>query len=262
MTPEEHVSGRSVDTDESDRLAQTEQILGYQFTDAQYLQRALTHSSVAAGREASNERLEFLGDAVLGLVICSALFEKYPENGEGDLTKQKSVAVSRKACAEVCRRLGLDRLMTAGRGLRTPSQAVTAALLEAVIAAVYLDGGMAAARTFVLSAFAPYIESNLPEDKANYKSRLQELCQSNGSGTPTYVLLSSRGPDHAREFHVAALIGDRRFPSAWGRTKKLAQQAAARNALTDLEQATGDAAETSGEPAAGDRNDSNSDTSE
>lgn len=219
-------------------LEQVEQRLGYVFRDRTRLALALTHASVADARVRSNERLEFLGDAVLGLIVCQRIYEKYPDLLEGEMTKIKSAVVSRQTCAQMAQDLGLTGHLIIGKGMKTQDvlpQSLGAAALEAVIAAVYLDGGLEPAQQLVL----PLVESRLERAFAsghheNYKSILQQHAQQTLGGAPTYLVLAQRGPDHAKEFHIAVQIGDRRFEPSWGASKKTAEQQAAYNALAAL----------------------------
>ena len=140
----------------ADTVQQIQQILDYQFEDPQILDEAFLHSSAAGSRFSSNERMEFLGDSVLSLVICDTLFRRFTHYQEGDLTKIKSRLVSRKTCADIANKLQLPSFMRVGKGMectRAMSGSVAAASLESVIAAIYLDGGMAAAEKFILRAF-------------------------------------------------------------------------------------------------------------
>lgn len=205
--------------------------LSYKFRDTDLLRRALTHSSCAATRLDCNERMEFLGDAVLGMVICEYLYQKFPDRREGQLTQQKSHLVSRQICTQVGERLGLKDMIFVGKGLYSIPDSLTAAAVESLIAAIYLDGGSEAATRFILDAFAPELNNSDEPDSENYKSMLQEETQRDGNVVPAYVIIAERGPDHAREFHVAVKIGDQEFEPAWGRSKKEAEQKAAMNAL-------------------------------
>lgn len=225
--------------DHSARLDRCEQVIGYRFRDRSLLELCLTHASVARTRLASNERLEFLGDAVLGLVVCELLFRRYPEFAEGDLTRVKSVVVSRSTCAEMSRKLGVDRLIFVGKGLgghdRIPSS-ILAAVFESLIAGVYLDGGLEAAREFIERIVEDEIETATSRDRGrNYKSVLQHLAQKRFGATPAYKLVDEQGPDHSKCFLIAAVIGDNAYPAAWGASKKEAEQAAAQNALSELD---------------------------
>ncbi len=213
------------------RMQQCEERIGYHFRDSALLRRSLTHSSGAPSRLDSNERLEFLGDAVLGMVICEELFARFPNLREGDLTQQKSQLVSRAACARVARKLGASEFVLTGKGLQSIPDSVEAALVEALIAAIYLDGGLQAAREFILRVFAQELDVCSRGQTQNYKSLLQEETQRLSSEAPSYILLDQRGPDHAREYCVAVSASGQRYEAAWGYTKKEAEQKAARNAL-------------------------------
>jgi ribonuclease-3 len=215
-----------------------QKILGRRFQNTALLQEALTHASIADSRLASNERLEFLGDSVLGLIVCERLFEKYPALLEGDMTKIKSVAVSRKICAKVAIELGLVDLLLLGKGMQTSAglpSSLAAALLESVIGAVYLDGGIQAARDFVLPLVDPIIRQAAESGhQQNFKSVLQQVAQDRFGLSPAYVLLDEKGPDHAKCFEVCVQIGAQRFASTWGQSKKQAEQQAALLALDEL----------------------------
>ncbi len=219
-------------------LQQIEQIIGYRFADRTLLHQAFTHSSAIDNRSLSNERLEFLGDSVLALVICQTLFERFPNYLEGDLTKIKSMLVSRTTCAQVTRKLGLQKLLKVGKGMadtRALAGSLAAALLEAVIAAIYIDGGFEAAGEFILRTFASFIDqADAKQTQGNFKSLLQQYAQQQFNTTPVYKLLDEKGPDHDKCFEAEAVIADRHFPSAWGVNKKEAEQKAAFNALVEL----------------------------
>lgn len=219
-------------------LSQVEERLGYTFVDRGLLDLALTHASVADARVRSNERLEFLGDAVLGLLVCQRIYQKYPDLLEGEMTKIKSGVVSRPSCAQMAAELGLTAHLVLGKGMKTHEilpMSLGAAALEAVVAAVYIDGGLEPVRRIVL----PLIEGRL--EKAydsghhdNYKSILQQHAQQSLGGSPSYLVLAQRGPDHAKEFHICVQVGDRKFEPSWGASKKAAEQQAAYNALSSL----------------------------
>jgi len=219
-------------------LEECQDRIRYRFKDLRLLKEAMTHASCANHRRDSNERLEFLGDAVLGLIVCHALYEQLPQAMEGDLTKIKSAVVSRKACARVAEALGLNDVLRCGQGMESGEQlpsSLGAAALEALIAAVYLDGGFEAARAFVLRHLADELDrATDSEHQFNFKSQLQQYAQRELGLTPTYELLDEKGPDHAKCFEVAVSIGHRCFPSAWGPSKKAAEQKAARLALLAL----------------------------
>lgn len=219
-------------------LSRLEERLGYRFVNRALLVTALTHASIADRRVVSNERLEFLGDAVLGLVSCEHLFRWLPERLEGELTKIKSHVVSRQTCAEIARELGLDECILLGKGMGPRSSlpsSVSAAVLEAVVGAIYLDGGLEAARGLLLRVLTPRVEqASRTGHQYNYKSVVQQSLLALGLAPPTYVVLDEKGPDHAKCFEVAVVSGERRFPSCWGASKKAAEQSAALEALREL----------------------------
>jgi len=228
----------AVDPELPSRLKKCERRIGYKFSDRSLLQSALTHASGAHHRLASNERLEFLGDAILGAVVCELLYRQYPQYLEGELTRIKSIVVSRQTCAKISEALGMQEFLILGKGMTT-SPTVPASLLadvfESLIAAVYLDGGEQAAREFVEKYIAPEVELAAGgELGGNYKSLLQQLAQREYGTTPTYHLLDEKGPDHSKCFKITAQIGRNRYQAAWGRNKKEAEQRAARNALSEL----------------------------
>ncbi len=214
------------------------QISGHQFENTDLLVIAFTHASSAESRLTSNERLEFLGDAVLGLVVCQELFNRYPKHLEGELTKIKSVVVSRKVCTEIADETGLTRLLKLGKGM-TESEVVPASVragvLEAFVAALYIDGGLDVARRFIVEKTMKYIKQAADsENKRNYKSYLQQHVQKYMDTTPRYEALDEKGPDHSKCFEVAVVIDSRRYPSAWAPSKKEAEQRAALLALQEL----------------------------
>ncbi len=209
--------------------------IGYQFKDRTLLRRCLTHSSSAETRLDSNERLEFLGDAVLGLVICDHLFQLYPDQREGQLTQMKSYLVSRQVCARVAKLLEIAPLILVGRGLQSIPESILSAVIESLIAGVYFDGGLPAAREFILFGFREELALCRPLDTENFKSQLQEYTQRELGTTPEYLLLEETGPDHAREFGVAARVKDAVFEIGRGRSKKEAEQHAARHAVMSLQ---------------------------
>lgn len=210
--------------------------LPHAFQDETLLRLALTHSSTH--RADDNERLEFLGDAVLDLAVAHHLYETQPEVQEGTLTEQKAWVVSRRTLAESARELGLEELADLGPGLerRTAPRSVLANLYEAVIGAVYLDAGYEAARDFALATLAqPLARVQERGGTPNPKQELQQLAQSTTGAPPEYELVRERGQSHSRAFCVAARVGERTFPSAWGRTRKEAERWAAHEALLVLE---------------------------
>lgn len=215
-----------------------QELIQYRFTNPELLSLALTHASVAPIRTQSNERLEFLGDSVLGLVVCSELYEKNADLLEGEMTRVKSAVVSRVTCAQIAEEIGICQTLSLGKGMAVPSglpQSVAAAVFEAIIGAIYVDGGLAPARLFILRNVAPHIENALADEhQRNYKSLLQHMAQRHYSRTPEYQLLDEKGPDHSKCFEIAVCINGRQFPSAWGKSKKEAEQKAAMQAFEEL----------------------------
>lgn len=223
-----------------DTLAECEVSIGYKFSDRNILKHSLTHSSIAPTRGQSNERLEFLGDAIMGAAVCEYLFESYPDYSEGELTRIKSAVVSRQTCAKMSNALNFDRFLLLGKGLaihdRIPSS-VLAAVFESIIAAIYLDGGWSAAKEFVLRTLRDEVARvGKSTHGQNYKSQLQQIAQKNFGETPAYKMLDEKGPDHAKCFQIAAAIGQQMFPAAWGPSKKEAEQNAAQNALESIDE--------------------------
>jgi len=222
-----------------DRLAACEELLGYRFEDRELLQRCLTHASIARTRLDSNERLEFLGDAILGAVTCELLFHRFPEEAEGELTRIKSIIVSRITCARISEEIGLDRCLMLGKGLSVGDQvpsSVVAAVFESLVAGIYLDGGLDAVRLFIHRWVEPEIDRTLETQHGkNFKSLLQQLAQKSMGATPVYMLLDEKGPDHSKCFKVSATVGSETYPPAWGPNKKEAEQRAAENAWCRLQ---------------------------
>lgn len=224
---------------EEDLLALCQEVIGHKFSRLELLRSALTHASSATNRLASFERLEFLGDSILGMLACEALFHRFPDHQEGDLTRVKSSVVSRRTCAVLAEQLDLMRFTILGKGFNAAqshgSPNLLANVFESLIGAIYLDGGIDAARNFVIRLLGPEIE-RVAADTAggNYKSILQEKGQRELGLTPQYVLLDAKGPDHSKCFQVAAVIGETKYRPAWGRNKKEAEQRAAMNALAEV----------------------------
>jgi ribonuclease-3 len=220
------------------QLEHCQDVLDYSFRDVTYLREALTHASGANHRLVSNERLEFLGDAILGAIVCDLLFRKFPEFLEGELTRIKSIVVSRRTCAKISEKLGFDEFLVLGKGMgaheATPPS-VLADVFESLIGAIFLDGGMEAARRFIVQHIEPEIDAAAEgHDGVNYKSTLQQVSQRQFGETPTYLLLDEKGPDHSKCFKISAQIGRQRYAPAWGRNKKDAEQRAAMNALSQM----------------------------
>jgi len=222
------------------RLRALEDRLGHRFADLSLLDRALTHSSLAnedADGGGHNESLEFLGDAVIGFVMADLLHRRDPEGREGAKSKTRAQLVSARSLARRAAELGLPELLRLGRGEEKSGgrkkTALWADAYEAVIAALYLDGGMEAAHRFVSAEFATDLERpGLPTE--DHKSLLQEMLQARGDPVPEYELVAEEGPDHRRRFRVRCVVRGESVAEGEGFSKKQAQQEAARNALARL----------------------------
>jgi ribonuclease-3 len=217
--------------------------LDYHFKNFALLQQAITHKSyLNEAREQTqkdNERLEFLGDAVLDLIISQDLLSNYPDTQEGELSKMKARIVSETALARVARRLEIGHYLLLGRGEEITQgrtkPSLLANALEAILAAIYLDGGLEAASRVIQKIFKDDIEELLKTEAfTDYKTELQELCQRDYEILPTYTVLSESGPDHQKTFEVQLSIKGSVYGRGIGRSKKEAEQQAARQALEKL----------------------------
>ena len=220
--------------------------LPYHFREPALLEEALTHRSrvreKSSPADKQNERLEFLGDAVLGLIVSEYLAKTFPELAEGDLSQIRARLVGRVTLAEAARRLSLGRMLRLGLGEeRTKGRdkaSLLANALEAVIGAVYMDGGMTAARTFTLQVLETQLkelhQNDLAAFRQDYKSQLQEWCQRHGDALPVYTVIEESGPDHQKTFEVTVAIEQQCQGSGKGRSKKIAEQEAAKRALEAL----------------------------
>jgi ribonuclease III len=222
----------------NETVQHAQKILGYSFTDPHLLKEALTHASIADNRLSSNERMEFLGDAVLDLIICEELYRRFPQYQEGEMTKIKSAVVSRRTCAEVSNETGLTDLLITGKGVGSgismPSS-LAAGVYESIVAAIYLDGGFEVIKEYVLRTMGPKIDLIVASAyQQNYKALLQQHAQKELNATPMYELLDEKGPDHSKCFEVCVVIDGKRYESAWGPNKKMAEQKAALFALEEL----------------------------
>ncbi|MEQ8664390.1 MAG: ribonuclease III [Rhodospirillales bacterium] len=224
-------------------IEKLESNVGYDFGDRELLVQALTHASRSLRpdeRLNSNERLEFLGDRVLALVISELLYEHYPADEEGSLSRRLNALVRRETLAEIASDLGLAShiIMSKGEadqgGRQNPS--LMADAMEALIAAVYLDGGMDAARTLIRRFWLERVEHGPAEPPKDAKTRLQEWSQAEGLGLPTYKVVDRTGPPHAPEFRVAVVVQGFGENDATGSSKQRAEQAAADAMLTAIEE--------------------------
>ncbi len=227
-----------------DEFEPLQQAIGYRFRDRGLLEHAMTHTSRAnedvSGGVRDNESMEFLGDAVLGFVVADVLFRDFPEFDEGQKSKMKASLVSTATLAQQAERLDLGEHMLLGRGEEKTGgrrkQALLADSYEALIAAIYLDGGVEPARAFIVREFGPLIAEarRTGVSDRDYKSALQELLQSRELPLPEYRLVGSIGPDHRKLFQVEVIVKGERIGDATGRSKKEAEQEAARAALERL----------------------------
>lgn len=214
--------------------------IGYQFQNNALFRKALTHSSYANEHRTrhlqNNERLEFLGDSVLGFVTADYLYNHYPELPEGELTKLRAAVVCEQALYEVAKELGIDKEISLGRGEETGGgrnrPSILADAVEAVLGAIYLDGGIEPARAFVLS-FIPHKAERARQGGMfkDYKTTLQEIVQKNRQETLEYRLAGASGPDHDKVFVMELRLNSNVFATGEGRSKKEAEQMAAKQAL-------------------------------
>lgn len=214
--------------------------LGYQFKNTALLNRALTHKSFANELKQNtehNEKLEFLGDAVLDLVVGEFLFERFPEDTEGGLSKKRASIVNEEVLSELALDMELNKLMQLGKGETLTGGALKprliASSLEAIVGAMYLDGGFDAAKGFIRREFSTLTDKVCGSEdfEKDYKTRLQELVQKSLKETPKYEVLAEEGPPHDREFLVCVKVKEDVWAQGRGRSKKNAEQSAAKNAL-------------------------------
>ena len=240
----------TLDDELASRVAALEETVGYVFRDKGLAATALTHASARSDQRAPNERLEFLGDSVLGLVVGQELYLRFPDHPEGELSRMKSITVSRNALQTVAGNWELAELLVLGPGFRSPEDAppsVAADGVEAVLGAIFLDGHLEPARRIILHEFLPILEAAAEGRRGrNAKSELQSFTQSRMTITPHYQVLTEEGPDHRKRFTVAAAVKDVRLSVDSGRNKRQAEQKAARGALRllhDIEKGLAEAPE-------------------
>jgi len=226
-----------------DRLSYLEKSIGYVFHNRAFLEQSLSHTSYALSisnnKLLSNERMEFLGDAVLGFVMCDYVFRHYSDKGEGELSRMKSLIISRKALKEAADHIRLsDYLFLSRSEEKTGGRerfSINTNAFEAVIAAVYLDGGLKAAEKFIYRCVVPLLDSILENaDFCNYKSQLLERVQKKGQEVPVYSVMSEKGPEHEKIFEISVGFWGKEQGSGSGKSKKEAEQSAARAALENL----------------------------
>ncbi len=219
-------------------MEQFEKLCGYKFNNIEYLKTALTHSSFAneaKNKATCNERLEFLGDSVLSIVVSDYIFKNCPNMPEGDLTKLRASLVCEKSLSTYAQSIKLGSFLMLSRGERHSGGATRASILadafEALIAAIYLDGGLENARKFVLNFVVPDIENPKPKSFKDYKTSLQEIVQKNPEERLEYVLAGESGPDHNKHFVVEVHLNSNVIGKGGGKSKKEAEQQAAREAM-------------------------------
>lgn len=222
----------------TEELEDIEDLIGYEFDDRALLERALTHASAVADPAESNERLEFLGDAIADAVVAELLYNHADQLTEGEMTAARADAASRETMARVADEMGLTGHLQVGNGMPPREQwprSLAANIFEAVVGALFLDGGYGVAHDFVSRTLGREADRAAEEGGArDYKSTLQEAVQGSGLPAPTYETLCRLGPDHRTRFLVAARVDGRRMGRAWGRSKQDAEQNAARRALEEF----------------------------
>ncbi len=217
-------------------------ILLYRFKNESLLKQALTHRSFLgheAGRNTSNERLEFLGDAVLDLIVTEALYRLYPQRSEGELTKARASIVSRDSLAREAKRLGLGQFLLLGKGEEKSGgrnrKSILSDMYEAILGAIYLDGGLHQARHFLSRNLLKNVDGRINcKFDDNYKSRLLEYVQARSRKGPEYHVFAERGPEHRKEFSVEVRVNGKVMGKGKGYTKRKAEQEAARQAIKTL----------------------------
>ncbi len=225
-------------------LSALEKVIGYHFSNPDLLEQALSHLSFCNEQEdmtedSSYERLEFLGDAVLEFLVSEMLFQAFPGEREGGLTRLRTTWVNEKQLSRMARQIELGSYIRLGRGEHCQGgcrkNSILADVYEALVAAMYLDGGIDAARKFIVAQFSGLLQGEPDnEDIQDYKSQLQELLQREGGQLPSYRLVKTEGPDHRRMFQIEVVSGATLMGSGRGSSKKAAEQLAARQALTFL----------------------------
>ena len=221
-------------------MTELETRLGYEFSDSRLLNNALTHSSYANERPglSSNERLEFLGDAVLGFCAAKNICRLYPAMPEGEMTRLRAELVCEASLHSVARELRLSREIRLGRNEECNGGrervSILADAVEAIIAAIYLDGGLEPAEAFIEGRILRDLEAGRPPVRTDYKTQLQELLQREGGAAPRYTIIGESGPDHCKTFTARAALHDGAYADGTGKSKKEAEQAAAKAALALL----------------------------
>ncbi|MCH8326964.1 MAG: ribonuclease III [Candidatus Marinimicrobia bacterium] len=228
--------GKLLPDKSANRTRQLEQDIGYTFRNRALLTQALTHRSLTDLPHENLERLEFLGDAILEQIVSVHLFNQNPTASEGELTMRRSALVNKEFLADAGEAIGLHRYLLVESGVRLDDHKVRRNLVgdatESLIGALFLDGGLEATKRFIHSRIIDH--SLLVAGIVNYKGQLIELCHQRGIGKPRFHLLQTRGPEHDKQFVVQVRVGQQTFMRAESDTKKAAEQAAAKMALTEL----------------------------
>jgi len=216
--------------------------IGYTFNDRNLLALAFIHRSfVNENKDVNehNERLEFLGDSVLGLITSEYLYQELPSNPEGELSYLRSRLVEASSCVAYVQKLDIEKYLALGKGERINSgrgrESILADLFEALIGAIYLDSGLESVKQFIFSNFKLEIQSILETPLSNWKAILQDYCQKKYQKPPLYHVLNEEGPDHSKVFKISVLIDDKQIGMGIGQSKKEAQQDAAKNALQNVD---------------------------
>lgn len=225
-------------------LSVVESQLGYEFQNKKLLKQAFIHRSYfnehRGDVEEHNERLEFLGDSILGLLISDYLYHHLPTQAEGELSRLRAHLVEASCCAKLLQQINLSEFVQLGRGERMNEgrgrETILADLFEAILGAIYLDGGMGSAQKFFWGHFQNEIEGILAHPVRNWKAELQDLSQKKYQRPPTYKVLREEGPDHSKVFVVTAFLGEEEVGQGKGSSKKEAEQAAAEDAIRRLKE--------------------------
>lgn len=222
-------------------MEKIEELLNYNFKNKQILAAAFVHRSYVNENKRiieHNERLEFLGDSVLGLVVSDFLFRALPGTPEGELSALRARLIEASSCNKYLQQLGVESYLLLGKGERYNAgrgrETILADLFEAIVGAIYVDGGFEAAQKFILGHFSKKMNALAQEPTSNWKAILQDHCQRQFQEHPTYVVVSEEGPDHSKTFVISVQIHDKELGQGSGSSKKIAQQAAAQDAVRRL----------------------------
>lgn len=226
------------------RVPLIEAQIGYRFKDKSLIELAFIHRSFTNENrdvvDGHNERLEFLGDAILGLIVSDYLYTHLPDRPEGELSYLRSRLVEAPACTLYLQKIDLEQFLRVGKGEAMNEGkgrgTILADLFEAVIGALYLDGGIEVARTFFFDHFEGEVEEIIAKPHRNWKAELQDYCQKDQKRPPEYIVTKEEGPDHLKTFYIEVMLGDEKLGAGRGSSKKEAEQAAAENAIKKLGQ--------------------------